>query len=112
MNALNATTTPPPRYEEMRRHQRVSFEVAVNMESEHNFYAGITDNISEGGLFIATVDPPPIGAVIEIQISMPFREEPYWLRGEVRWHRPIQAARRPAAACASCRSRPRPRRRS
>ena len=83
---------PRQRYSNLRAHERFALEVAVNMESDSNFWAGVTDNISEGGVFIATLDPPPIGAVIEISLSLPYREQPYWLKGEVRWHRPLSAA--------------------
>ena len=34
--------------------ERFDLEVKVDLESDHNFYTGLTQNISSGGLFIAT----------------------------------------------------------
>jgi uncharacterized protein (TIGR02266 family) len=79
-------------YADMRSHERVPVEVAVSMESENNFYAGITDNISEGGVFIATVTPPARGTVVDLQLSLPGYEAPFAVRGVVRWIREPQAS--------------------
>ncbi len=70
-----------------RAHERVPLSVAVDLESEHNFYAGITNNISEGGLFVATAVPPPLGAVAEIHLTLPGEPNPFAIRGVVRWLR-------------------------
>ena len=48
--------------EEQRREKRAPLEVEVSLESENNFYSGITGNVSRGGVFIATYTPPPKGA--------------------------------------------------
>ena len=37
-----------------RRHLRYAVELDVSMSSEHNFYAGFAENLSEGGVFVAT----------------------------------------------------------
>jgi uncharacterized protein (TIGR02266 family) len=59
--------------------------------SDDNFYAGITGDIARGGLFIATVAPPPVGELVEMEIVLPdgFR---FNARGRVRWTRPVTAA--------------------
>jgi uncharacterized protein (TIGR02266 family) len=67
-----------------RRHWRQSIHVEVTLQSRHNLYCGfamavnegmretgITSNLSEGGLFIATLDPLPIGTVLTVSFSLP-----------------------------------------
>ena len=38
----------------VRAAERFDLEVKVDLESDHNFYTGLTQNISSGGVFIAT----------------------------------------------------------
>lgn len=57
----------------------------MSLESDHNFYAGITDNISEGGIFVALDPPLPSGALVEIELRL--LDASFKLRGEVRWVR-------------------------
>lgn len=78
--------------EHLRQHQRVNIEVEVSMHSDSNFYAGITNNVSEGGLFVATYTPPPKGAIIELQLTLPNSKEVYPVKGVVVWIRDIDAA--------------------
>jgi len=42
-----------PAAEARRAHVRHDVELEVSLESESNFYMGLTENLSEGGLFIA-----------------------------------------------------------
>jgi uncharacterized protein (TIGR02266 family) len=69
-----------------RTHPRVAVAVDVSMHTEHNFYTGLTENISEGGLFIATYEMPPLGTEIDLTISLP-DHPPMKALGVVRWHR-------------------------
>jgi len=41
--------------ENRRVHARYALDLEVSMSSEHNFYAGLAENISAGGIFVATV---------------------------------------------------------
>jgi len=66
---------PPPRTQatkavERRVQRRTQFEAKVDFESDHNFFTGFTSDISEGGLFIATVDTLPLGSRIEVTLSI------------------------------------------
>jgi type IV pilus assembly protein PilZ len=65
----------------------LQFELKVSGDSSHNFYTGLTDNISEGGLFIATEQLIDIGTVISFQFMLPGMTEPVPLDGVVRWVR-------------------------
>ena len=78
--------------EHLRQHQRVNLEVEVNMSSENNFYAGITNNVSEGGVFVATYTPPARGTVIEMQLKLPNAPDTFPVKGMVMWVRDIDAA--------------------
>jgi uncharacterized protein (TIGR02266 family) len=63
-------------------------QAAIDLESDSNFYAGFTTNISEGGIFVATVNMPPPGAMVELRFSLPNGKK-IDVRGEVRWSREV-----------------------
>jgi uncharacterized protein (TIGR02266 family) len=68
-----------------RGHNRVPLSVEVSLESEHNFYAGITNNISEGGIFVGTPNPPAVGTQISLELTVEGRS--FSLSGIVCWLR-------------------------
>jgi uncharacterized protein (TIGR02266 family) len=70
-----------------RHHERVQIELDVTLLSDSNFYAGLTENLSHGGLFIATHMAKPLGSEVEITLTLPTREEPIRAHGMVRWLR-------------------------
>ncbi len=45
-------------------------EVNVSLVSEHNFYVGPTRQIDSGGVFIATMMPPPVGTQLQIRLGL------------------------------------------
>ena len=55
---MSSTNTPGAKLAEhqpnVRAAERFDLEVTVDLESDHNFYTGLTQNISSGGVFIAT----------------------------------------------------------
>jgi uncharacterized protein (TIGR02266 family) len=63
-------------------------EVRVSLDSEHNFIMGRSENISEGGLFIATNEVRPLGSTAVIEVWLPGETKPVTATGEVRWVRP------------------------
>ncbi len=76
-----------------RRQDRfpIALEVHVSLSSEHNFYTGFTDNISEGGLFVATVNVQPIGTRCSFMFTLEPNPEAIQVEGEVRWVREAHA---------------------
>jgi uncharacterized protein (TIGR02266 family) len=76
--------------DEQRRAARVPIEVEVTLESEHNFFTGVAENVSEGGIFIATLHPPPVGS--EVGFELVLGGERFLVHGEVRWVRDERAA--------------------
>lgn len=70
-----------------RAHVRVKVELAIAFGSEHNFFAGFVDNLSAGGIFIATYHLLPIGETLAFEVQVPGCAEPVRGLGEVRWVR-------------------------
>jgi uncharacterized protein (TIGR02266 family) len=69
-----------------REHSRFHVDLDVTVGSDHNFYAGFAENLSAGGVFIATHKLKPVGSSIELTINLP---DGIQIRatGEVRWIR-------------------------
>lgn len=73
-----------------REYLRYKVDLDVSLGSDHNFYSGFAENLSAGGVFIATHLLRPVGEVVEICIHLPDGAE---IRGhgEVRWVRIFNA---------------------
>lgn len=69
-----------------REHSRFSVDLDVTIGSDHNFYAGFAENLSAGGVFIATHKLKPVGSMIELTINLPDAAQ-FRVVGEVRWIR-------------------------
>ena len=87
---------PPPQATSASNPQRsfrkklelnLSFEIDLGKGSEHNFYTGLTNNISEGGVFISTPQVLDIGTKIKFPLTLPGMMEGETVEGEVRWVR-------------------------
>jgi uncharacterized protein (TIGR02266 family) len=74
-------------HNEARGAERVDLQVSVDFQSDHNFYTGLTQNISTGGLFIATHQMRRIGDRIRVSFSLPGAPAPISVETEVRWLR-------------------------
>jgi uncharacterized protein (TIGR02266 family) len=73
--------------DERRRAPRYTVSVEVTLDSEHNFYTGLTQDLSGGGLFVATTSPCPIGERVSVRMRLPTSPEPVDAITEVRWVR-------------------------
>jgi type IV pilus assembly protein PilZ len=74
-----------------RRHsQRASVEVDLGVYSESNFFTGLTRDISDGGLFVATHVPLPVGTEVTVKFTLPGCAE-VTAKGVVAWLRDPQA---------------------
>ncbi len=69
-----------------RSHARVALRANISLSSESNLFVGMTENISEGGVFVSTLSPPAVGAEVTLLLQLD-EAEPICLSGEVRWHR-------------------------
>ena len=78
----------------VRSSERFDLEVKVDLESDHNFYTGLTQNISAGGVFIATNHIRRIGDRITLKFTLPGSEKTIDVDTEVRWIRENSALQR------------------
>ena len=69
-----------------RRLPRVVLHARVTAQSEDNFFSGLTENISEGGVFVSTFSPPGVGESIRLKLAVDGANE-LAVEGIVRWHR-------------------------
>jgi uncharacterized protein (TIGR02266 family) len=74
-------------HQNVRAAERFDLEVKVDLESDHNFYTGLTQNISAGGVFIATHHLRRIGDHITLKFTLPGSEKQLSVETEVRWIR-------------------------
>lgn len=85
--AVEAPRDPlPSGVHDRRSTPRVAIEVEVSFGSDSQFFAGLSGDISEGGLFIATYRAVPIGARLEVDLALP--DGKVHVAGQVRWARP------------------------
>jgi uncharacterized protein (TIGR02266 family) len=80
-----------PGSDDLKRPPRLSIEVEVDLESQHCFYSGLTQNLSEGGLFVATYQLHPVGTELSVSLSLEGMP-PIEARAQVRWIRDPRAA--------------------
>ena len=73
---------------DLRRFSRKPFRRATIFACRNQYYAGLTKNISKGGVFIETRDPFAIGQIITLVISRTKIEKGVMLKGEVVHRRP------------------------
>ena len=81
-------------HQNVRASERFDLEVKVDLESDHNFYTGLTQNISAGGLFIATHHMRKIGDRIVLKFTLPGSSDSIAVETEVRWIRENSALHR------------------
>jgi uncharacterized protein (TIGR02266 family) len=75
-----------PSAAERRRRGRLGCEFEVEFLDDTHLIAGLTQDISEGGVFVATYQKLPLGTKVTLGLELPGgRVE---VRGEVRWARP------------------------
>ncbi|MBI5071014.1 MAG: TIGR02266 family protein [Deltaproteobacteria bacterium] len=66
-----------------REHPRAPIELKVDYRRLNSFFADYTKNISKGGTFIKTRKALPVGTRFLFRLSVPGREAPFELNGEV-----------------------------
>ncbi|MEB2314204.1 MAG: TIGR02266 family protein [Sorangiineae bacterium] len=63
--------TPFDGSDKRARGQRVFVETDIGLSSESNFYTGLSQDLSTGGVFIATYHPKPPGTPISLFFALP-----------------------------------------
>ena len=71
-----------------RRRSRARVFVPVDLETDDGLWTGLTLDISEGGLFIATHRLLKVGAIVLMRLTLPTDPEPIVAAAAVRWVRP------------------------
>ena len=68
---------------DLRRFTRKPFRRATIYACQNRYYAGLTKNISKGGIFIETRNPLRIGQIVTLVISRTKIEKGVMLKGKV-----------------------------
>lgn len=68
-----------------RREPRLPAEVKVDYRSIGSFMTDYAENISQGGLFIRTSLPLPVGERVRLRLTLPDGDAPFALDGVVKW---------------------------
>lgn len=71
--------------DDLRSAPRKKLEVNVGIQSDSHFFAGLSGDVSKGGLFVATYAEIPIGGKVTLDFELP--NGPIVVEGTVRWHR-------------------------
>jgi uncharacterized protein (TIGR02266 family) len=71
---------------ERRRSPRAVLATDVTFESTTNFFTGYAEDLSDGGIFVATYNLQPIGTAIELSFNLPDGHVVH-AKGQVRWLR-------------------------
>ena len=85
---VESSTQTATRPETARAYPRASVSLDIGLTSEHNFWSGLTMNISEGGVFVATHQSVPVGTLLSLSLTIPDGYPAIVALGEVCWTRP------------------------
>jgi uncharacterized protein (TIGR02266 family) len=69
-----------------RHYSRVRLQTNIHLGSDSNFFTGFSTDISEGGIFVATVETVPRGTRVDLDFTLP-GGRPLKASGVVRWLR-------------------------
>ena len=78
---------------ERRSSPRYQVKVDVGMQTESNFYTGLTQDLSGGGIFVATNQIRQVGERIKVLLTLPGQAEAFEILTEVRWVRDASLGR-------------------
>lgn len=90
MDELPRHPAQTPQVNDDRGHSRgrVRMQASIDLRSDSNFFTGFSTNISEGGVFVATVSLLPLGSEVDLRFTLPSGHS-IEVRGVVRWTREI-----------------------
>lgn len=70
---------------EKRRTSRLPVSLEIHYSTPLDVFTRFSDNLNEGGLFIETAKPSPVGMAVEIEFYLPDDPKPIKTRGVVVW---------------------------
>ncbi len=68
-----------------RRSSREDLRIPVDYSAVDAFFSEFTTNVNEGGMFIATETPSPLGTEVRLEFRLPGLERPVNVAGRVAW---------------------------
>jgi type IV pilus assembly protein PilZ len=68
---------------ERRSSPRAEIVVRVNYQTVDALFSEFASNINEGGIFVETEDPQPIGTAVELEFKLPGSDQPVEVVGRV-----------------------------
>jgi len=74
-----------PSQRDRRRSKREDLKIPVDYSAVDAFFSEFTTNINEGGMFIATETPSPLGSEVAIEFRLPELDHPVNVSGRVAW---------------------------
>jgi len=81
-NAQRALAEQGPALER-RRAERADLVVRVDYQTVDEFFSEFARNINEGGLFVESETPHPLGTRVDLQFQLPGSDEPAQVSGTV-----------------------------
>ena len=91
-NLSSRSSAPPVGPDAELRDRRSTFrqtvEVEIGLHADTNFFTGLSEDISAGGLFVSTYDVLPIGTKVNVNFSLPSGRI-FSIDGVVRWTREL-----------------------
>jgi uncharacterized protein (TIGR02266 family) len=83
---VRALADMPVQPDNRRTAARARLCAEISLHSDSNIFTGFTNDVSEGGVFVATVSLLPLGSHVDLSFSLPGGQRIEG-RGEVRWVR-------------------------
>ena len=66
-----------------RKSERADLVVRVDYQTVDELFSDFASNINEGGIFVETAMPHPLGTLVDLQFSLPGSDEPVQIKGTV-----------------------------
>ena len=66
-----------------RKSRRTDLVVRVDYQTVDELFSDFARNINEGGIFVETATPHPLGTVVDLQFRLPGSDEPVRIKGTV-----------------------------
>jgi uncharacterized protein (TIGR02266 family) len=71
--------------QDRRRSTREDLKIPVDYSAVDAFFSEFTTNVNEGGMFIATETPSPLGTDVRLEFRLPGLDHPVNVSGRVAW---------------------------
>jgi type IV pilus assembly protein PilZ len=66
-----------------RKSQRADLVVRVDYQTVDELFSDFARDINEGGIFVETTTPHPLGTLVDLQFRLPGGDEPIRIKGTV-----------------------------